>query len=271
MLPKMTLKAHHFVSRLTVFNETFCCLDGSNDICMLWNEAVSGRCAADLVSAYFKMFNILSDFEHFTIWSDNCCGQNKNWTLLSPFWLIVNKIGGPSTIEMKYLEDHTFMRPDSVHGAIGNKFKKEGSILDWNDFENVVKSASKKISLASLTYHDMYLFEDFHKRSPSLPKLTMVKSIKFRKGSNKMFYKTSLSDVNFIEVDFLHPKIDTSKDNFPNERPYPRGLNPKKKEEIVRVLVPHMTSRKAKFWQNLPTSTQSPDLCVNRDSSEEAF
>ena len=82
LLPKTSLKSQYFVSRLTIFNETFCDLNGSKDICVLWNEAVLGRSAADITSAYFKIFIKLSDYKKFTIWCDNCCSQNKNWTLI---------------------------------------------------------------------------------------------------------------------------------------------------------------------------------------------
>ena len=44
--------------------------------------------------------------------------------LLCVIWLIVNRLGGPDTFEIKYLEKgHAFMRPDAVHGAIRNKMK----------------------------------------------------------------------------------------------------------------------------------------------------
>ena len=37
LIPKMRLKEHFFISRMTVFNETFASLNGSDDICILWN------------------------------------------------------------------------------------------------------------------------------------------------------------------------------------------------------------------------------------------
>ena len=108
-LPKITLKSQYFISRLTVFNETFCDLGGDLDMCVLWYEGESGRCAADVASAYYKVMSSLSDFDSFVIWTDNCSTQNKNWVLFTSLWLTVNQTGGPNSLEVKYLKKgHTY-------------------------------------------------------------------------------------------------------------------------------------------------------------------
>ena len=55
IIPKMTIKNAYFVSRLVVFNETFASLHGSKDVCVLWNESVSGRRASDVASTYYNI------------------------------------------------------------------------------------------------------------------------------------------------------------------------------------------------------------------------
>ena len=51
LLPKLSTKEHHFVSRL--FNETFACLNkGGRNLVIPWHEALTGRCASDLASAF---------------------------------------------------------------------------------------------------------------------------------------------------------------------------------------------------------------------------
>ena len=130
MLPKMNIKEHFFVSRLTVFNETFASLSGDEDMCVLWHEALSGRDASDVTSAYYQAIINSSNCNRFTFWADNCCAQNKNWTLFSTFVSLVNSVDGPEEITMKYFEPgHTYMRADSVHGSIGKNEK------DWTNFE----------------------------------------------------------------------------------------------------------------------------------------
>ena len=226
MLPKMNLKSQYFISRMAIFNETFCDLNGKQDICILWNEAITGRSAADITSAYFKIVNNLSDYKKFTIRYDNCCAQNKNWTLITGIWLFVNLSGGPDTIELKYLEKgHTFMRPAAVHGAIGNKMKKTSTVYDWNDLDQLIKNSSKKILTISLTPQDIHQFTDLHKKSTSLLNLASLKAIKVKRGSTKLHFKKKHSETSFGEVEFLHPNVlkNSVEEIFPITLQRPRG------------------------------------------------
>lgn len=55
IIPKMTTKNSFFVSRLIAMNETFASLkkNGQN-VCVLWHEAIAGRSAKEVASAYLK-------------------------------------------------------------------------------------------------------------------------------------------------------------------------------------------------------------------------
>lgn len=271
MLPKTSLKSQYFVSRLTVFNETFCDLKGNGDYCLLWHEATSGRCASDLTSVFFKMVNILSDYTTFTIWCDNCCAQNKNWTLICGMWICTNLFGGPESVKIKYLEKgHTFMRPDAIHGAIGKKLKKSARVHDWNDLECLVQSSTKHIRVITLNYTDMYEFKDLHSKPAFASKLSTLKVIKVKKGSTKLFYKLRHDQPNYEESEFLLSKYRKAdaKDLFPKQLQRPRGINKIKQQEITKRLIRHMSPRKARFWSQLPVCESVPDLVKERDEGE---
>ena len=90
LLPKLKTKMHFFTSRLVVFNETFASLSGRNDLTVLWHEAISGRLAADVASAYIKCI-VTCNKEAITFWADNCPGKNKNWTLFTSLAWCVNE------------------------------------------------------------------------------------------------------------------------------------------------------------------------------------
>lgn len=110
-----------FFFRLVVFNETFASLKSEDDnICVLWNESIRGRNAADVTSAYYN-FITKSDpkITNFVFWVDNCSAQNKNWTLFSSFVIFVNADWGPQSITLKF----SFMSADSVHGQISQEMK----------------------------------------------------------------------------------------------------------------------------------------------------
>ncbi|CAG9823887.1 unnamed protein product [Phaedon cochleariae] len=98
--------------------------------------------------------------------------------------------------------------------------------------------------------------EQRNKGSP-IPKLGDIKSVQFRKGSRKMFFKQELEDDEFSEASILKPKF---KLELPETVRSDRGINTKKKDIIVRDLLPHMPPRKQIFWMNLPSSDDLEDL-----------
>ena len=274
MLPKTTLKSQYFVSRLTVFNETFSELNGENDMCLLWREGEAGRCAAEVASAYWKVISVMSESKSFTFWCDNCCAQNKNWTLFCALWLCTNKVDGPDYIELKYLEKgHTFMRPDSVHGSIGRKMKKTPNVYDWEQLIETIQTSAKSINVINLTYLDMFVVKDCHARNAKTPKLKELKVIRFQKGSNQLFFKKAFIEKEFQQCEFLNSKLvkDTADDFLPESRLKPRGINQEKKKEICKVLVPFMPAGQAKFWLDMPTTASNPDLSKERDAAEYEF
>lgn len=128
ILPKMTIKNSFFVSRLVVFNETFAPLHKATNLCVLWHEAMSGRNAKDVASAYLAVIQKAStEVEHFIFWVDNCSAQNKNWVLYTSFVTMVNSEWGPKSITLKYFEPgHSFMKADYVHGGIGKCCMEKG-------------------------------------------------------------------------------------------------------------------------------------------------
>jgi len=104
LLPKMTIKEHFFVSRLVVFNETFASITAKQlHLVVLWHEGITGRMAADVVSAYVRCLTYCAS-QKVVFWVDNCAAQNKNWTLFTTLVLCVNADWGPEQVNIKFLE-----------------------------------------------------------------------------------------------------------------------------------------------------------------------
>uniref|UniRef100_A0A1Y1LR10 Uncharacterized protein n=1 Tax=Photinus pyralis TaxID=7054 RepID=A0A1Y1LR10_PHOPY len=265
LLPKMTIKDAFFVSRLSVFHETFANLKpkGKNK-CVLWHEAIKARNAPEVVSAYYNvLIRMESTTKHIIFWADNCTAQNKNWTLFTGCLIFVNEEWGPETITFKYFEPgHSFMKADAIHGQIGKKWNKTAELLDFEDLENLIKSSNKLNEIISLRAEDFKEFENgcmSRKKGSLMPKLNDLKVAQFRKGSKKLFYKYELEDENFSDTTFLHPKF---KLKLPRASlgAFPRGLKSEKKDAIMKTLVPHMGVRKQIFWNNLLSSQDLQDL-----------
>lgn len=264
LLPKMELKQAFFTSRLVVFNETFAPLNnGEKNLILLWHEGISGRGASDVASTFYKVIkNAPDEIDKFVFWTDNCAAQNKNWLLFGVLSSVVNANWGPKTITMKYLESgHTFMKADSVHGNIGKKMKCNSNIYDYQELKKLITSATTKNIVVDMLINDFKHFETGvknRKRSSSgsyvIPILRNIKVAEFRKGNKSLFFKDSL-DGEFKEAPFLRSGFNL--DYTPMEQP--RGLNTKKKETIVKTLVPYMPPRKAIFWLEMPENDSSTD------------
>ena len=194
----MALKSSVFVSKLVVFNETFASLTKEDEnICVLWHEAISGRSAEDVASAYCAIFQRASEnIEEYEFWCDNCSAQNKNWKLFSSFVIIVNSNWGPKSITIKYFEPgHSYMKADSVHGNIGKAWKKKSNIYDINELNELILKASRKNKTLLMRHEDFYCFKDGAKQrkknDDTFPKLNVLQVVKFQKGSKQIFYKKS--------------------------------------------------------------------------------
>ena len=267
LIPQLTTKEHVFVSRLVVFNETFASLNkGREDILVLWHEAISGRKATDVASAFVKCIKEAKSSK-ILFWADNCGGQNKNWFLYQLMVQVVACNWGPDVIIFKYLQrGHTYMAADSIHGNIGTKMKKQGNIFDFSDFSKICQNAKKNLSTVHLTKNDIFTFSKQVKmRSNEMPLLSDIVEIKFCKGSMDLLYKNSFTEDTYSSVDFLHKKFD--KNVFPDSLVTERGITSKKKEDIIKLLrvAPEFAKE---FWLNIPLNETVVDLMCNRDLQE---
>jgi hypothetical protein len=212
ILPKTTIRYFFFVSRLVVFHETFANLKpvGQNK-CILWHEAITGRNNPDVSAYYNALIRLNDETKHVIFWADNCSAQNKNWVLFTGCIIFVNENCGPETITFKYFQPgHSFMKADSIHGQIGKKWNKTPEVLDYEDLEKLIKSSNRFNNIVSLRSEDFKLLKNGciqRKKGSPIPKLGEIKSVQFRKGLRKMFFKQELENEEFLESSILKPKF----------------------------------------------------------------
>ena len=246
------------MSRLVVFNETFASLNRNDDFTILWHEAIAGRQAWNVASAFIKCI-VASGASHVMFWADNCGAQNKNWILFTALAWCVQQTWGPETVTIAYLErGHTTNRCDSIHGNIATAMKRQRHVTDFMDFVELCANSTKKIECILMNPCDFYKFESGQRSRQSknvkLPQLNQVRELKFQKGCRGFFYRAELDDHEECYVDFLKPSFKL--ENEPKKMESPRGISQAKKDGILK-LVPAI---KARFWMDLPTNDSSNDL-----------
>ena len=106
-----------------MFNETFAPVGGSKNgkpVGVLWHEAIRGRSAEDVASAFIAFLRTLENLEDVFLWLDNFSAQGKNWWIYTALVAEVNRrCGNMETITIKYFEPgHTFMSADSFHHQV---------------------------------------------------------------------------------------------------------------------------------------------------------
>ena len=256
LIPQMKYKSCFFTSRLVCFNETFACISGGPHCCILWHEAISGRCGVDVTSAFSRFLESYnSDIRNYVFWLDNCCAQNKNWILYSALMQLVNQETGPDTITFKYLErGHTFMRADVIHGSISKKLTRAQAVYDFPDLVAIIQGSISAMSAVQMRVQDFRLWTSL-RTSKSL-KISNIRCAQFRNGSCLLFYKYDFNAPTFCSA---APFLQIS-GQAPHSRTEARGFNAHKREEIIKTLLPLMPEAKHSFWKNLAPSTE-PDLC----------
>ena len=234
----------------------------------LWHEAIQGRKDEDVTSVIIKFLRESSyrDSKNLTIWCDNCSGQNKNWTLYSS---IVHQMFQSETslesITFKYFEKgHTFMSADSFHHQVEDKIRRKKYLYDFNDYVDCVDSAGKALLMRP---EDFFDFRSYQSKAKDInyPNLSEISEIQFRKGETKMFWKTSFGESDYQSGEFLQKKFrDQCLKEIPiKSKGHARGVNKKKKDDILKKLVEMIPKNRRSFWESLPENEASEDLSIN--------
>ena len=275
-MPKLPVKEYYFSRKLVLFNETFAS-PGKNTTttCFLWHEASAGRKAFNITSTYLHFCKKYRDASKIIFYGDNCSSQNKCWILFSAMTRIIND---PSTatevILFKYFEPgHSFMPADSVHGNIQTKLSKCSYLGDMADYIKQIEGSRKNMSCIQLDHTSMKLFSHDCKKVPVL--LKTMKIVEFRRGSLKMYYKTSFDEAaEYRELDFLKRATvrDIEATMSRNENPLDsvptmeaeRGIPEIKKQDMLKLST-SLPAHKRIFFEQLPANNAAADLEVMED------
>jgi hypothetical protein len=195
----------------------------SNAYCYLWSETQALRGGQEITSILYRhILTIQPPVEEINFYCDSCPGQNKNIIIVVMLLYIIEKLaaaGRKMIINVKYLEPgHTHMEADTVH-AIIERFKKTTTMdveipPDWAKLMRLIER-KPRLQVVEMEQSEFYQFRDLLTTYYAHPKLTTTKQkvtwkgdtgmrhLQFRTDAPKrMFFKTSLDDKDFQEVDF---------------------------------------------------------------------
>ena len=281
MLPTMKgIKSCVFTNRLVVFHETFAPMGEQKKKtypkqtrAILWHEAIAGRSAADVSSAFVRAIRDLGeDAPNIIIWLDNCSAQNKNWFLYTTLARMMNddslNTNPPiNSVTLKYLEvGHTFLSCDSFHGVVEKNMRRLQNLFNFKDFVSAVQTSGGGPRVIEMKPEDFAAWDRrvTTGKTVSVPHLNKnIQVTQFRKNSKSMFFKISHDDEDFKECDFLMKRTQKDIDDKkakPEWQTTPRGIPLWKKDKITKELCGIMPEGKSLFWTNIATNGESVDL-----------
>ena len=138
-------------------------------------------------------------------------------------------------------------------------------VYDYYDFVQCVGNVGEVVHMH---YDDFYLFEKGLSESKlsksSRPLLADVYVVEFRKGSKNMFYMLH-NENDFKEADFLKVKTENNVSEKPPQQKSNRGINSKKKNGLIKKILPLLPENRRKFYEELPINEDAVDLVYQRE------
>ena len=166
-------------------------------------------------------------------------------------------------IHLKFFEPaHTFMASDAAHGRIEQMMRKTKKVFDFRDFVEITRKA--KCHPLEMEYSDFRYWKSgasqhaLKQLGDNRPYMKEIVSARFVMGSEELKYKKQFN-AQEISVRFLKNNFDLIESRG-EVRTKPRGMETKKKMEIVEKLVPLMPANRQSFWINLPEDKKGEDL-----------
>lgn len=232
-LPKGMASSFYYKSKINCYNFTVSDLYAKHAECFFWTETEGRRGAVEIGSCILHFIELLvekagkSDDIELILYSDNCCGQQKNKYLLAVYWYAVHKHNLRSITHKFLIQGHSQNEGDNVHSVIEKQVKrhvKSSPIYVPEQYVTLISMAKKTgppYRIHQLTYEDFYdvkaLQEEWGTNfnvDTDKKKLKWhdIKVLNVKKESPEaFFYKTSYKDMEFRKVNVQNMKIRSSR------------------------------------------------------------
>ena len=156
--PSSNASVLFYKRKLSTYNLTLYNQGNGDGHCFLWSEEKGGRGSAEIGTCLLRHLESLpNSVEHVTLFSDCCCGQNRNKYVAAALLYVV-RTSAISIIEHKFLESgHTQMEVDSIHSAIETA-QKNVPVYHPDQWATIVGLARRKkpYQVRQLHHHEFF-------------------------------------------------------------------------------------------------------------------
>ncbi|KAJ2954865.1 hypothetical protein O0L34_g3183 [Tuta absoluta] len=152
--------------------------------------------------------------------------------------------------------------------------KKRGKLYDFTDFEEAVVSINKsKVVVKSMNtehFFDVQNYVSDRRIQNSNPRAYLKDMVQvcFTRESYDLKYKNNFKD-EYTELRFVNDKFIKDPSIMRLEfHTKPKGVDSKRKDEIIRNLLSIIPNHKHKFWLNFPTNEDDETKKGKNDSTK---
>lgn len=152
-LPKVPDQSTYYFRQLYIYNYTIVVghshsdLTKENVFSYVWTEDVHAKGSNELSSALYHCLQNNIDFtgvEVLRLMADGCSGQNKNSTMIGMIskWFSSSAPKSLKKVELIFpVTGNSFIPPDRVFGIAEKEIKKRNTILQPNEYVNIIKKS----------------------------------------------------------------------------------------------------------------------------------
>ncbi|XP_050519034.1 uncharacterized protein LOC126893129 [Diabrotica virgifera virgifera] len=224
--PRGNSSTFYYKSKINSYNLTVTELQSDNVQCFFfWHEGEGARGAIEIGSCILKYLEEKANATNnnnleIILYSDNCCGQQKNKFIMGMYLYAVQKYNIKSITHKFLIAGHTQNEGDNVHSVIEKQIKralKSGPIYIPTDYVKLIQSARKKgnpYKVTELGYQDFMdlktlsqqIGSNYNKLSDNeLIRTSDIKILKVQKNNpGIIFVKTTYEQKEFAQINVNH-------------------------------------------------------------------
>lgn len=145
-VPKSLRGELFYKRKLACYNFTICEIHRMRGFCYFWHEGIARRGANEIASNlyHFLCESDKNDVTEIALFSDGCCGQNKNSILPTMMAHFLDTAKHVSSITLNFFETgHGQNEGDNMHSVVERAVKRVGDIILPTQLATVIRMASR--------------------------------------------------------------------------------------------------------------------------------
>lgn len=271
----------YYMRKLCFYNLSLYSLGNGKGSCYVWSEIDGNRGSSEISTCLWLYLQALpSTVEHVVLYSDACCGQNRNTITAACLLHAVSTLDNIKVIDHKFLESgHTHMEVDSMHSAI-EFAKRKTQIFVPSQWDTVLQMARRKdpYTVIPLKFHDIVNFKEIAnkniKKSEKGIKINWnkVKWLRYTKAESEVCYFKYDFESEFQKIRLvcskrkqIHPKGEQMPRRYTQKLPISKA---KKKDLVSLCQSGAIPNEYHEFYKTLPSSKDTRDRLPQPDATE---